>query len=153
MDSICSCCIDSWPSSSYRPDSYFSQLGPDGRRIDVYERLELCRGAVEFVATSEYMVRCPTPLFFWSVTVIMQLSCLEACCPGTLCIPRHTAQSVVERVGTSESKPACMLQVQPPMLPTHLFLVDVSYAAIASGATAAVCSAIQQTLDSLPGAE
>jgi protein transport protein SEC24 len=38
------------------------------------------------------------------------------------------------------------------MLPTHLFLVDVSYAAVSSGATAAVCSAIQQTLDSLPGA-
>ena len=44
-----------------RPDSYFSQLGPDGRRVDVYERPELCRGAVEFVATSEYMVsRLPT---------------------------------------------------------------------------------------------
>lgn len=38
------------------------------------------------------------------------------------------------------------------MLPTHLFLVDVSYAAISSGATAAVCSGIQQTLDNLPGA-
>lgn len=42
--------------SACRPDSYFSQLGPDGRRVDVYERPELCRGAVEFVATSEYMV-------------------------------------------------------------------------------------------------
>lgn len=42
-------------------------------------------------------------------------------------------------------------QVQPPMLPTHLFLVDVSYAAISSGATAAACNAIQHTLDDLPG--
>lgn len=42
-----------------RPDSYYSQLGPDGRRVDVFERPELCRGAVEFVATSEYMVRVP----------------------------------------------------------------------------------------------
>lgn len=48
---------------AHRPDSYFSQLGPDGRRIDVYERPELCRGAVEFVATSEYMVGHPTTLF------------------------------------------------------------------------------------------
>lgn len=38
------------------------------------------------------------------------------------------------------------------MLPTHMFLVDVSFAAISTGATAAVCSAIRQNLDSLPGA-
>lgn len=36
--------------------SYHCNLGPDGRRRDVDERPELCRGAVEFVATKEFMV-------------------------------------------------------------------------------------------------
>ena len=32
--------------------------------------------------------------------------------------------------------------VRPPMPPVHFFLIDVSQPAIASGATAAVCSSI-----------
>lgn len=39
------------------PPAYFCHLGPDGRRRDAEERPELCRGSVEIVATSEYMVR------------------------------------------------------------------------------------------------
>lgn len=38
------------------PRDYLCNLGPDGRRRDVDERPELCRGTVEFVATKEYMV-------------------------------------------------------------------------------------------------
>jgi protein transport protein SEC24 len=130
---------------SRRPDTYFSQLGPDGRRVDVYERPELCRGAVEFVATSEYMVRClhhqvklglRRPSRFVSACDL-----LEPMQPGN-----HACDQHLSNMST------CMAQVQPPMRPTHLFLVDVAYAAIASGAAAAVCSAIHQTLDSLPGA-
>lgn len=44
-------------------------------------------------------------------------------------------------------------QVRPPMRPTHFFLVDVSQPAIASGATAAVCSSIARILDDLPGGD
>eukprot|EP00959_Pyramimonas_sp_CCMP1952_P088103 1843085-Pyramimonas_sp.AAC.1 len=36
-------------------------LGPDGRRQDVLERAELCKGSVEYVAPEEYMVRPPMP--------------------------------------------------------------------------------------------
>jgi protein transport protein SEC24 len=39
------------------------------------------------------------------------------------------------------------------MRPTHFFLIDVSAAAVASGATAAVCSSIARCLDELPGGE
>ncbi|OQR85168.1 protein transporter Sec24 [Achlya hypogyna] len=42
------------------PSSYFCHLGPDGLRQDKDERPELC-GSVEIVASSEYMMRPPTP--------------------------------------------------------------------------------------------
>ncbi|XP_078433802.1 protein transport protein SEC24 C-like [Wolffia australiana] len=54
------------------PRDYFCNLGPDGRRRDADERPELCRGAVEFVATKEYMVRDPMPpVFFFLIDVSM----------------------------------------------------------------------------------
>lgn len=40
----------------YTPHEYQCNLGPDGRRRDIDERPELCRGTVEFVATKEFMV-------------------------------------------------------------------------------------------------
>ena len=38
------------------------------------------------------------------------------------------------------------------MLPTHVFLIDVSYHAVSSGATAAACSAVAAGLDCIQGA-
>ena len=38
------------------------------------------------------------------------------------------------------------------MLPTHVFLIDVSYHAVTSGATAAACSAVAASLDCIQGA-
>ena len=37
------------------------------------------------------------------------------------------------------------------MLPTHVFLIDVSYHAVTSGATAAACSAVAASLDCIQG--
>lgn len=52
------------------PDSYFSHVGPDGYRRDMYERPELCRGSVEYAATAEYMARPPmAPAHFFLVDV------------------------------------------------------------------------------------
>jgi protein transport protein SEC24 len=45
------------------PD-YVCALGADGERLDRLKRAELSRGAVEFVAPSEYMVRAPPPPTF-----------------------------------------------------------------------------------------
>lgn len=44
-------------------------------------------------------------------------------------------------------------QVRAPMAPTHFFLIDVSQPAMASGATAAVCSSLARVLDDLPGGD
>ena len=41
--------------------SYYAPLDENGRRTDFYERPELCNGAVEFIATGDYMVRAPQP--------------------------------------------------------------------------------------------
>jgi len=38
------------------------------------------------------------------------------------------------------------------MAPTHFFLIDVSYIAVSSGATAASCASVARVLDDLPGA-
>jgi len=43
--------------------------------------------------------------------------------------------------------------VRPPMAPAHFFVVDASQAAVASGATATVCSAISRVLDDMPHPE
>ncbi|TYI21674.1 hypothetical protein ES332_A06G054000v1 [Gossypium tomentosum] len=54
------------------PRDYHCNLGPDGRRRDADERPELCRGAVEFVASKEYMVRDPMPaVYFFLIDVSM----------------------------------------------------------------------------------
>ncbi|GFP98573.1 protein transport protein sec24-like cef [Phtheirospermum japonicum] len=54
------------------PRDYHCNLGPDGRRRDADERPELCRGTVEFIASTEYMVRDPMPaVFFFLIDVSM----------------------------------------------------------------------------------
>ena len=44
-----------------------------------------------------------------------------------------------------------LLQVRPPMPPTYLFLIDVSYPAVSSGLTSAACAAILRVLDDIQG--
>eukprot|EP00946_MAST-07B_sp_MAST-7B-sp1_P001496 g1496.t1 len=43
------------------PSPYFCHLDASGKRRDVSERPELCKGQVEYVAPQEYMVRPPQP--------------------------------------------------------------------------------------------
>ena len=48
-------------------------LGADGKRTDWTERQELCRGSVEYVAPSEYMVRPPvTAAYLFLIEVTAQ---------------------------------------------------------------------------------
>ncbi|XVF42124.1 hypothetical protein PTKIN_Ptkin01aG0335000 [Pterospermum kingtungense] len=56
----------------YTPPEYQCNLGPDGRRRDIDERPEQCRGTVEFVATKDYMMRDPMPaVYFFLIDVSM----------------------------------------------------------------------------------
>lgn len=43
--------------------------------------------------------------------------------------------------------------VRPPMAPAHLFLIDVSPAAVSTGATSAACAAVAEALEHLQGGE
>ena len=52
------------------PVEYFSPLDENGRRRDADERPELSSGSVEFVASTEYMVRPPMPpVYFFLIDV------------------------------------------------------------------------------------
>ncbi|KAK9832002.1 hypothetical protein WJX81_007680 [Elliptochloris bilobata] len=55
--------------------------------------------------------------------------------------------------GTIEIVATPDFMVRPPMAPAHLFLVDVSHQAVATGLTAAACAAITAVLDELQGGE
>ncbi|WOL13216.1 protein transport protein Sec24-like [Canna indica] len=54
------------------PGDYVCPLDASGRRTDVDQRPELSKGSVEFVASTEYMVRPPMPpLYFFLIDVSM----------------------------------------------------------------------------------
>ncbi|CAK0832601.1 unnamed protein product, partial [Prorocentrum cordatum] len=53
--------------SQLTPDQYFASLDETGKRTDRYQRPELSRGAIEYIAPGEYMVRPPQPPVFMFV--------------------------------------------------------------------------------------
>lgn len=55
------------------------------------------------------------------------------------------AQGTVEYIAPAE------YMIRPPMPPVFCFVIDVSHAAVASGAVAATCRGIKSCLDQLPG--
>lgn len=86
--------------SQTTPDSYFASLDDTGKRTDKFQRPELHRGTVEYIAPGEYMVR-------------------------------------------------------PPQPPVFVFVIDVSYAAVATGMLDVVVGGIKEAIQSgdLPGGE
>jgi len=54
-------------NSQQTNDAYFSSLDESGKRLDRFQRPELCTGAVEYIAPAEYMVRPPQPPVFMFV--------------------------------------------------------------------------------------
>lgn len=57
-------------SSQATPDAYYSSLDESGRRADRFDRHELSKGAVEYIAPGEYMVRPPqAPVFMFVIDV------------------------------------------------------------------------------------
>lgn len=53
--------------SQLTPDTYYASLDESGKRMDRYQRPELHKGAVEYIAPGEYMVRPPQPPVFMFV--------------------------------------------------------------------------------------
>jgi len=52
------------------PVDYFCTVDANGRRRDQHERMELCKGSVEYAASQEYMVRPPMPpVYFFVIDV------------------------------------------------------------------------------------
>mmetsp|Transcript_110690 Transcript_110690/g.313064 ORF Transcript_110690/g.313064 Transcript_110690/m.313064 type:complete len:759 (-) Transcript_110690:51-2327(-) len=84
--------------SQLTPDSYIAGLDETGKRVDRYQRPELSKGCVDYIAPGEYMVR-------------------------------------------------------PPQPPVFLFVIDVSYTAVATGMLDAVVSGIKEAIQSgsIPG--
>jgi hypothetical protein len=54
--------------------------------------------------------------------------------------------------GTYEIAATPEYAIRPPMAVTHVFLIDVSHTAVATGANKAACQCVEQALDSLQGA-
>lgn len=81
-------------------DSYYHGLDETGKRADRWQRPELCRGVVEYIAPGEYMVR-------------------------------------------------------PPQPPVFMFVIDVSYNAVATGMLDTVVSSIKESIQSglIPGGQ
>ncbi len=67
-----------------------------------------------------------------------------------ICVRRDVEERPELYAGSVEYVATAAYCVRPPMRPAHLFVVDVSQAAVASGATATACSAIAHTLGSVP---
>ncbi|THU63035.1 hypothetical protein C4D60_Mb01t11480 [Musa balbisiana] len=58
------------------PGEYYCALDATGRRCDLDQRPELSKGSVEFVASTEYMVRPPMPpLYFFLIDVSVSAVC------------------------------------------------------------------------------
>ena len=53
--------------SQLTPDPYYASLDESGKRMDRFQRAELHKGAVEYIAPGEYMVRPPQPPVFMFV--------------------------------------------------------------------------------------
>lgn len=51
--------------SQLTPDPYYASLDESGKRMDRFQRAELHKGAVEYIAPGEYMVRPPQPPVSW----------------------------------------------------------------------------------------
>eukprot|EP00899_Mesostigma_viride_P012163 jgi/Mesvir1/20948/Mv08019-RA.1 len=125
------------------PVEYFCNLGPDGVRRDMEQRPELCRGSVEFVAPSEYMVRPPMPaVFFFLIDVSFQAvnsGALTAICSYIKQllddVPNHetarvgiaTFDSTIHYYnlspGLSQAQMMVMAAIKDPFCPYHKNLV------------------------------
>lgn len=85
------------------PPDFVCHLGHDGKRVDWQERPELCRGSVDFVAPSTYMVRPPVPpVFLFAIEVsamAMGTGVTQAACAAVRAAIRDMPEKARSLVG------------------------------------------------------
>jgi len=75
------------------PESYAAPLDETGKRSDRYDRPELCRGAVEYIAPGEYMVRPPQPPVFMFVIDVSYTAIITGFLDATVASIKEAIQS------------------------------------------------------------
>ena len=143
------------------PQEYFSPLGMDGRRQDLAQRPELCKGSVEIVAPDAYMIRPPMPVtHFFLIDVTSQAvssGVTSAACAAVAGILGDLQGGGKARVGIATfDKSVQFYQVRRGAQVRMLVSPDVDepYAALASNSLVTVdeCQEeLEKLLESIPG--
>lgn len=143
------------------PQEYFSPLGMDGRRQDLAQRPELCKGSVEIVAPDAYMIRPPMPVtHFFLIDVSSQAvssGVTSAACAAVAGILGDLQGGGKARVGIATfDKNVHFYQVRSGAQVRMLVSPDVDepYAALASKSLVTVgeCQEeLEKLLESIPG--
>ncbi len=143
------------------PQEYFSPLGMDGRRQDLAQRPELCKGSVEIVAPDAYMIRPPMPVtHFFLIDVSSQAvssGVTSAACAAVAGILGDLQGGGKARVGIATfDKSVQFYQVRRGTQVRMLVSPDVDepYAALSSNSLVTVdeCQEeLEKLLESIPG--
>mmetsp|Transcript_99947 Transcript_99947/g.322258 ORF Transcript_99947/g.322258 Transcript_99947/m.322258 type:complete len:892 (-) Transcript_99947:87-2762(-) len=79
--------------SQLTPDQYFASLDETGKRTDRWQRPELSKGAVEYIAPGEYMVRPPQPPVFMFVIDVSYTSVVTGMLDAVVSTIKEAIQS------------------------------------------------------------
>lgn len=74
-------------------DTYINSLDERGMRIDRFQKPELCKGAVEYIAPGEYMVRPPQPPVFMFVIDVSYTAVVTGMLDTVVASIKETIQS------------------------------------------------------------
>lgn len=79
--------------SQLTPDTYYAPLDETGKRVDRFQRPEMCKGAVEYIAPGEYMVRPPQPPVFMFVIDVSYTAVVTGMLDTVVATIKETIQS------------------------------------------------------------
>jgi len=80
-------------ASQATTDAYFYNLDETGKRADRFQRPELCKGVVEYIAPGEYMVRPPQPPVFMFVIDVSYTAVVTGMLDAVVASIKETIQS------------------------------------------------------------
>jgi protein transport protein SEC24 len=109
------------------PAEYFAHLDVSGRRVDLDQRAELCRGSVDFVVPKAYWAQTPA---------LSPMAAVTSAAAG------HAAPSAAGAAITASSE----ADGRPPEPMRHVFAIDVSWQSAQSGVIQEVAKSIKAIL-------